>query len=46
NHADARRGIFKYIVMFYNRKRRHSILGYLSPVDFLNRYQQSLRLTS
>ncbi|MEI6848318.1 MAG: IS3 family transposase, partial [Chlorobiaceae bacterium] len=46
NHADARRGIFKYIVMFYNRKHRHSTLEYLSPVDFLNRYQQSLRMAS
>jgi len=26
--------IFDYIEIFYNRQRRHSYLGYLSPVDF------------
>jgi transposase InsO family protein len=32
--AEARAAIFEYIEAFYNRKRRHSSLGYLSPVDF------------
>ncbi len=32
--ADARQSIFEYIEMFYNRVRRHSTLGYLSPVCF------------
>ena len=31
---EARRAVFEYIEMFYNRIRRHSTLGYLSPVDF------------
>ena len=31
---DARRAIFEYMEVFYNRKRRHSALGYLSPVEF------------
>jgi len=31
---DAKSKIFDYIEMFYNRKRRHSSLGYKSPVDF------------
>jgi putative transposase len=31
---EARRSIFEYIEVFYNRIRRHSSLGYLSPVDF------------
>jgi transposase InsO family protein len=31
---DAKSKIFDYIEMFYNRKRRHSTLGYKSPVEF------------
>ncbi len=31
---DARLAIFEYIEVFYNRQRRHSTLGYLSPVDY------------
>lgn len=30
----AQREIFEYIEGFYNRVRRHSYLGYLSPVDY------------
>lgn len=33
-HADARRVIFDYIEVFYNRQRRHSYLNYKSPVEF------------
>ena len=29
-----RQALFEYIEVFYNRKRRHSALGYLSPVHF------------
>ena len=36
---DARRAIFRYIETWYNRKRRHSTLGYVSPV----RYEEQLR---
>lgn len=32
--AAARRAIFDYIEAFYNRQRRHSSLGYLSPSDY------------
>jgi putative transposase len=31
---DAHLSIFEYIEIFYNRIRRHSSLGYVSPVDF------------
>ena len=31
---EARKSIFEYIEIFYNRQRRHSTLGYLSPVNF------------
>ena len=32
--AEAKLAIFDYIETFYNPKRRHSSLGYLSPVAF------------
>lgn len=31
---EAKKSIFKYIEVFYNRKRRHSHLGYKSPENF------------
>ena len=31
---EAKRDIVDYIEMFYNNKRRHSYLGYLSPKEF------------
>lgn len=34
---EAKADIFDYIERFYNRKRSHSYLGYLSPVDYENR---------
>jgi putative transposase len=37
--AEARASIFEYIEAFYNPKRRHSTLGYLSPLD----YEQSVQ---
>jgi putative transposase len=33
-HAEARRAIADYIESFYNAERRHSALGYVSPVAF------------
>jgi len=33
-HADARLAVFDYIEGFYNPRRRHSALGYLSPSQF------------
>ncbi len=35
---EARRDIFWYIEIYYNRKRRHQALGYLTPVDYKQRY--------
>jgi transposase InsO family protein len=32
--AEARSEIFEYIEVFYNRWRRHSYLGYMSPAEF------------
>jgi putative transposase len=36
--AQATRGIFEYIEVFYNRVRRHSSIGYLSPMGFETNY--------
>jgi putative transposase len=44
NHEDyqtkeeARNSIFEYIEIFYNRRRRHSYLNYLSPVEYEARF--------
>jgi putative transposase len=35
--AQARRELFAYIEGFYNARRRHSFLGYVSPADYENR---------
>src|SRR5690242_10592738 len=34
SRAQARADVFDYIECFYNPTRRHSTLGYLSPIDF------------
>lgn len=31
---EAQADVFQYIEVFYNRRRRHSSIGYLAPVDF------------
>jgi len=33
-HEQARQSIFEYVEVFYNRKRLHSSLGYVSPESF------------
>ena len=40
SHAQARSSLFEYIETFYNRKRRHSSLGYLSPVAYEQQRKQ------
>ncbi|TCG02018.1 transposase, partial [Paraburkholderia steynii] len=34
--AEAKADLFEYIEVFYNRKRRHSTLGNVSPAQFMN----------
>ncbi len=34
----ARTALFEYLEVFYNRQRRHSALGYLSPVEYERRW--------
>jgi len=36
--ADARQSIFEYIEVFYNRKRRHAFLNYMTPVEYEAKY--------
>jgi putative transposase len=35
--AEAKQSVFEYIEIFYNRQRRHSYLGYISPVEYERR---------
>ena len=39
--AEARMAVFHFIEGFYNPRRRHSSLGYLSPIDYERRHQDS-----
>jgi len=34
SREDARRAVFEYVEVFYNRKRLHSYLGYLTPTEY------------
>ena len=36
--AEAREAIFTFIEVFYNGRRRHSTLGYLTPMEFENKF--------
>ena len=42
---DAKRQLFDYIEVFYNRKRMHSSLGYVSPAEF-ERNASAVRLAA
>lgn len=42
--TEARTSVFSYIEAFYNRRRRHSALDYLSPEVYEQRYYQQLEL--
>jgi len=41
--AHVRVAIHEYISSFYNRQRRHSYLGYLTPAEYEQNYEQELR---
>lgn len=34
SYGEAKADLFDYIEIFYNQKRRHSVLGYVSPAEF------------
>ena len=38
NLKEKEKEIFEYIESWYNRKRIHSKLGYLSPIEFEKKY--------
>ena len=37
SRAEAKADVFDYIERFYNPRRRHSTLGYISPIEFERR---------
>jgi len=40
SHEEARLALFTYLEVYYNRVRRHSTLGYLSPLVYEQRFLQ------
>jgi transposase InsO family protein len=46
SRAEARRVIFEYIEVWYNRARLHSALGYCSPAAFEQLYYQALAVST
>jgi putative transposase len=38
-HEEARQSLFEFLEVFSNRQRRHSSLGYLSPLAFEQRWE-------
>jgi len=41
SREEARRSIFEYIEVFYNRQRLHSSLGYKTPAEFEQEFQET-----
>ena len=42
SRAEAKSAVFRWIEVWYNRKRSHSSLGYISPEAFEQKYQLQL----
>jgi putative transposase len=42
NRKEAKGDIFEYIQVWYNRKRKHSALGYQSPEQYENKGQYQM----
>ncbi|MBS3904970.1 MAG: IS3 family transposase, partial [Simkania sp.] len=41
---EAKSSIFEYVEVFYNRKRLHSTIGYVSPVEFEEAWENARTL--
>lgn len=41
SHAEAKQDIFEYIEVWYNRQRKHSSIGYMSPVEYEQQWKES-----
>ncbi|MFC1566652.1 IS3 family transposase [bacterium] len=41
SRKQAQSGLFEYIELFYKRKRLHSSLNYLSPIQFEHLYSKT-----
>jgi putative transposase len=46
SRSQARSALFEYLEAFYNRTRRHSSLGYVSPVIYEQRAKKKLKIGS
>lgn len=46
SHRDAKLAIFDYLEVFYNRQRRHTSIGGISPVTFEARHAEQLGLAA
>lgn len=40
SHEQARQALFEYLEVYYNRQRRHSTLGYVSPLVYEQKGKQ------
>lgn len=40
SHSEARMAVFHFIERFYNPSRRHSALGYLSPIEYERKHHE------
>jgi len=43
---EARRAIFEYIEVWYNRQRRHSSLGYITPEQARQRFMAMTKIAA
>jgi putative transposase len=44
SHSEARMAVFQFVEGFYSPPRRHSALGYLSPIEFERKHDRPSKL--